>query len=133
MSHERLCDLNLIVGESPTDGSFSDGNFGGAGLILVPDGAFVISLHNNSSNFASDKGIVQYPNDIDNNTGWNQFYQSQGCNSTTSGGNGPTFAEAIQLQGTNGGYGLQNGTGYIQMRLNGSAPYYFGSNLDVLV
>ena len=124
-----LCDLNLIVGESPTDGSFSDGNLGGAGLILVPDGAFVISLHNNSNNFASDKGIVQYPNDINNSTGWNQLYQSQNCNSTNSGGTGPTFAEAIQLQGTNGGYGLQNGTGYIQMNLNAAAPYYFGSNV----
>jgi hypothetical protein len=124
-----ICDLNLIVGESPTDGSFSDGNFGGAGLILDADGAFVISLHNNSNNFASDKGIVQYPNDINNSTGWNQLYQSQSCNNINSGGSGPTFAEAIQLQGTNGGYGLQNGTGYIQMRMTASAPYLIQSLL----
>jgi hypothetical protein len=98
-------------------------------LFLAPDGAFVISLHNNSNNFASDKGIVQYPDAIQNSTGWNQFYQSLQCNSTSSGGSGPTFAEAIQLQGTNGGYGLQNGTGYINLSLFAAAPYYFGSNV----
>jgi hypothetical protein len=121
--------FDLIVGESPTDGSFADGNLGGAVLFLAPDGAFVISLHNNSNNFASDKGIVQYPDAIQNSTGWNQFYQSLQCNSTSSGGSGPTFAEAIQLQGTNGGYGLQNGTGYINLSLFAAAPYYFGSNV----
>jgi len=123
-----ICTLNLVVGENPTDGSFSDGNLGGASLILDPDGAFVISLHNNSNNFASDKGVVQYPDDINNSTGWNQQYLSQGCNNSNSGGAGPTFAQAIQLQGTNGGYGLQNGTGYIEMRLTAAAPFYIPSN-----